>query len=160
MLFFHKCLLQAFQKVPSLLYLYVQRNQLKEVPSGLPLSLEQLRLGKNRISKISPGAFNKMGNLTLLDLYDNQVRPMTYSWQTYLWSEVSTKLWQQIDGALCQECELFSSWSPRVAWLKVKQKRSLWPSLFVPSGMFLEDRTALCTFDFNSVESHAMFDQI
>lgn len=66
-------ILQVFEKIPSLLYLYAQRNQLKEVPSGLPASLEQLRLSRNRISKIPTGAFNKMGNLTLLDLYHNQV---------------------------------------------------------------------------------------
>lgn len=66
-------LLQVFEKIPSLLYLYAQGNQLKEIPSGLPVSLEQLRLGRNRISKIPAGAFNKMGNLTLLDLYNNQV---------------------------------------------------------------------------------------
>ncbi|XP_061840821.1 prolargin [Nerophis lumbriciformis] len=64
---------QVFQKIPALLYLYVQRNQLKEVPSGLPASLEQLRLGSNRISKIPAGALSKMGNLTLLDLYHNQL---------------------------------------------------------------------------------------
>lgn len=65
---------QVFEKIPALLYLYAQGNQLKEVPSGLPASLEQLRLSKNRISKIPAGAFNKMGNLTMLDLYYNQVK--------------------------------------------------------------------------------------
>uniref|UniRef100_A0AAQ4PG23 Osteomodulin n=1 Tax=Gasterosteus aculeatus aculeatus TaxID=481459 RepID=A0AAQ4PG23_GASAC len=64
---------KVFEKIPSLLYLYVQRNHLKEVPSGLPASLEQLRLGRNSISKVPAGAFNKMGNLTLLDLYHNQL---------------------------------------------------------------------------------------
>ena len=65
--------MQVFEKIPALLYLYAHHNQLKEVPSGLPASLEQLRLSKNRISKIPTGAFSKMGNLTLLDLYHNQV---------------------------------------------------------------------------------------
>ncbi|KAL6111662.1 prelp [Pungitius sinensis] len=69
----HRIDKKVFEKIPSLLYLYVQRNHLKEVPSGLPASLEQLRLGRNLISKIPAGAFNKMGNLTLLDLYHNQL---------------------------------------------------------------------------------------
>nr|XP_057911145.1 prolargin [Doryrhamphus excisus] len=69
----HRIDKQVFQKIPALLYLYVQRNQLKEVPSGLPVSLEQLRLSRNRISKIPSGALSKMGNLTLLDLYHNQL---------------------------------------------------------------------------------------
>lgn len=64
---------QVFEKIPALLYLYAQDNQLKEIPSGLPASLEQLRLSRNRISKVPAGAFSKMGNLTLLDLYYNQV---------------------------------------------------------------------------------------
>ncbi|XP_035008344.1 prolargin [Hippoglossus stenolepis] len=69
----HRIDKQVFEKIPALLYLYVHHNQLKEVPSGLPASLEQLRLSKNRISKIPTGAFSKMGNLTLLDLYHNQL---------------------------------------------------------------------------------------
>ncbi|XP_069566158.1 prolargin [Brachyistius frenatus] len=69
----HRIDKQVFEKIPALLYLYIQRNQLNEVPLGLPASLEQLRLGRNRISKIPSGALSKMGNLTLLDLYHNQL---------------------------------------------------------------------------------------
>ncbi|KAK5872709.1 hypothetical protein PBY51_013384 [Eleginops maclovinus] len=69
----HRIDKNVFQKVPALLYLYAQRNNLKEVPAGLPASLEQLRLGRNRISKIPAGSFSRMGNLTLLDLYHNQL---------------------------------------------------------------------------------------
>ncbi|KAK7916049.1 hypothetical protein WMY93_011810 [Mugilogobius chulae] len=69
----HRIDKQVFERLPSLLYLYAQRNQLKEVPAGLPTCLEQLRLAKNRITSIPAGAFNKMGNLTLLDLYHNQL---------------------------------------------------------------------------------------
>ncbi|XP_075996945.1 prolargin [Genypterus blacodes] len=69
----HRIDKQVFEKIPLLLYLYVQRNQLKEVPSGLPTTLEQLRLSRNLISKVPAGAFKKLGNLTLLDLYHNQL---------------------------------------------------------------------------------------
>lgn len=53
----------------------MEKNLLKEIPSGLPASLEQLRLSKNSISRIPAGVFNKMTNLTLLDLYNNRVKP-------------------------------------------------------------------------------------
>lgn len=69
----HKIHKQVFEKIPSLLYLYAQGNQLKEIPAGLPATLEQLRLSRNRISKIPPGVFNKLTNLTMLDLYYNQL---------------------------------------------------------------------------------------
>lgn len=69
----HRIDKQVFKKLPALLYLYAQRNQLNEVPSGLPATLEQLRLGRNHITKIPAGVFSKLGNLTLLDLYHNQL---------------------------------------------------------------------------------------
>uniref|UniRef100_A0A3B1K3N7 Proline and arginine rich end leucine rich repeat protein n=1 Tax=Astyanax mexicanus TaxID=7994 RepID=A0A3B1K3N7_ASTMX len=64
---------QVFEKLPNLLYLYMERNQLKEVPSALPTSLEQLRLSRNQISKVAPGAFSKMEHLVLLDLHHNKI---------------------------------------------------------------------------------------
>uniref|UniRef100_A0A671LT36 Proline/arginine-rich end leucine-rich repeat protein n=1 Tax=Sinocyclocheilus anshuiensis TaxID=1608454 RepID=A0A671LT36_9TELE len=59
---------QVFEKLPNLLYLYMQRNELKDVPDDLPASLEQLRLSRNQISKIPPGAFSKMEHLNLIQL--------------------------------------------------------------------------------------------
>ncbi|XP_030632241.1 prolargin [Chanos chanos] len=64
---------QVFEKLPNLIYLYMERNLLKEVPSDLPVSLEQLRLSRNQISKIPPGAFSKMEHLVLLDLHHNKL---------------------------------------------------------------------------------------
>ncbi|XP_051967223.1 prolargin-like [Xyrauchen texanus] len=64
---------QVFEKLPNLLYLYMERNQLKEVPNDLPVALEQLRLSHNQISKIPSGAFNKMEHLVLLDLHHNRI---------------------------------------------------------------------------------------
>ncbi|XP_034022800.1 prolargin [Thalassophryne amazonica] len=74
---------QVFEKIPGLLYFYIQRNELKEVPSGLPTTLEQLRLAKNQISKIPAGAFSKMGNLTLLDLYHNKISDSSLGKNTF-----------------------------------------------------------------------------
>ncbi|XP_036387301.1 prolargin [Megalops cyprinoides] len=64
---------QVFDKVPNLLFLYMGRNNLKEVPSDLPSSLEQLRLSHNQISKIPTGVFSKMTHLALLDLHHNKI---------------------------------------------------------------------------------------
>ncbi|KAJ7999521.1 hypothetical protein DPEC_G00195290 [Dallia pectoralis] len=64
---------QVFEKVPGLLFLYMERNQLKEVPNDLPAGLEQLRLSHNQISKIPSGAFGKMEHLALLDLHHNKL---------------------------------------------------------------------------------------
>ncbi|KAK3512895.1 hypothetical protein QTP70_028959 [Hemibagrus guttatus] len=64
---------QVFEKLPNLLHLYAQRNLLKEIPNNLPAGLEQLRLSRNQISKIAPGAFSKMEHLALLDLHHNKI---------------------------------------------------------------------------------------
>ncbi|XP_006096976.1 prolargin [Myotis lucifugus] len=64
---------KVLEKLPSLAFLYMEKNQLKEVPSALPRNLEQLRLSQNQISKIPPGVFSKLENLLLLDLQHNQL---------------------------------------------------------------------------------------
>ncbi|KAM7055168.1 prolargin isoform 1-T2 [Molossus nigricans] len=74
---------KVLEKLPSLAFLYMERNQLEEVPSALPRNLEQLRLSQNQISRIPPGAFSKLENLLLLDLQhnrlnDNVLKPDTF----------------------------------------------------------------------------------
>ncbi|KPP60799.1 hypothetical protein Z043_121168 [Scleropages formosus] len=54
--------------------LFMNHNNLTEVPSGLPHGLRQLRLAYNKIQKISPRAFHNLQNLTLLLLQGNQLK--------------------------------------------------------------------------------------
>lgn len=65
---------KVLEKLPSLVFLYMEKNQLEEVPASLPPSLEQLRLSQNQISKIPPGVFSKLEKLLLLDLQSNRLR--------------------------------------------------------------------------------------
>ncbi|XP_062324201.1 prolargin [Osmerus eperlanus] len=74
---------QVFEKLPRLLYLYADRNQLKEVPDDLPVGLEQLCLSRNQISKIPSGAFDKMEHLTLLDLHHNKLSDSDLGMNTF-----------------------------------------------------------------------------
>ncbi|XP_051885976.1 keratocan-like [Pristis pectinata] len=63
-----------FKKMENLLYLYLEDNNLEEVPSPLPSSLEQLRLARNKISSIPEGAFSNLEKLTMLDLQSNRLK--------------------------------------------------------------------------------------
>ncbi|XP_069758403.1 keratocan [Narcine bancroftii] len=63
-----------FKKMENLLYLYLEDNNLEEVPSPLPSSLEQLRLARNRISSIPEGTFSNLEKLTMLDLQGNRLK--------------------------------------------------------------------------------------
>nr|XP_055045511.1 keratocan-like isoform X1 [Misgurnus anguillicaudatus] len=64
----------ALKNLPNLVHLYMEDNLLSTIPSPLPGSLEQLRLSRNKISKIPPGVFSGMDRLTLLDLQSNKLQ--------------------------------------------------------------------------------------
>ncbi|XP_060633317.2 keratocan [Anolis sagrei] len=73
----------AFSKLRGLLYLFLEDNELEEVPAPLPPSLEQLRLAGNKITTIPEGAFNNLENLTMLDLHQNKMPDSTFSSTTF-----------------------------------------------------------------------------
>lgn len=74
---------RVLEKLPSLVFLYMEKNQLEEVPSALPRNLEQLRLSQNLISRIPPGVFSKLENLLLLDLQHNRLSDGVFKADTF-----------------------------------------------------------------------------
>ncbi|KAM5202669.1 prolargin isoform 2-T8 [Hipposideros larvatus] len=79
----HKVDQKVLEKLPSLAFLYMEKNQLQEVPSALPRNLEQLRLSQNSISRIPPGVFSKLENLLLLDLQHNKLTDVVFKPDTF-----------------------------------------------------------------------------
>ncbi|XP_068160336.1 fibromodulin [Antennarius striatus] len=61
----------VFSKLKNLDRLFLDHNELTDVPPNLPRSITDLRLGHNQISKISPDSFEGMANLTNLQLHSN-----------------------------------------------------------------------------------------
>lgn len=74
---------RVLDKLESLVFLYMEKNHLKEIPNNLPPNLEQLRLSRNRISKIPPGTFNKLEHLILLDLHNNELNDAVFNKNTF-----------------------------------------------------------------------------
>ncbi|XP_027726710.1 prolargin [Vombatus ursinus] len=74
---------KVLEKLESLVFLYMEKNQLQEVPMALPRNLEQLRLSQNQINKIPPGAFSKLENLVLLDLHHNKLSDGVFKPDTF-----------------------------------------------------------------------------
>ncbi|EHB03724.1 Prolargin [Heterocephalus glaber] len=74
---------RVLEKLPGLVFLYMEKNQLEEVPSALPPSLEQLRLSQNLISRIPPGVFSKLEKLLLLDLQHNKLSDGVFKSDTF-----------------------------------------------------------------------------
>ncbi|KAJ8373608.1 hypothetical protein SKAU_G00041880 [Synaphobranchus kaupii] len=72
----------AMKAMSSLLHLYMDDNLLTTIPSPLPPPLEQLRLARNKISKIPPEVFSGMDHLSLLDLQGNKLEDDTVTEQS------------------------------------------------------------------------------
>ncbi|KAF7660660.1 hypothetical protein LDENG_00276970 [Lucifuga dentata] len=67
---------KAFLKLEKLERLYLQHNNLTNIPLNLPRSLQDLRINHNRIDKVTPADLEGMDNLTILYLHDNFVTDM------------------------------------------------------------------------------------
>ncbi|CAL9702623.1 unnamed protein product [Knipowitschia caucasica] len=63
----------VFSKLKNLDRLYLNHNELTNIPVNLPKSITDFRLGHNKISKISSNSFEGMGFLTNLQLQSNEI---------------------------------------------------------------------------------------
>ncbi|XP_068443113.1 wu:fc23c09 [Clinocottus analis] len=63
----------AFERIPALKRLYLDRNLLVSVPTDLPVSLEELRLDNNRLSVMSEAAWARCPGLLVLSLSNNSL---------------------------------------------------------------------------------------
>ncbi|XP_059182337.1 wu:fc23c09 [Centropristis striata] len=63
----------AFEGVPALKRLYLDRNLLDSVPTDLPVSLEELRLDNNRLGVMSEAAWARCPGLLVLSLSNNSL---------------------------------------------------------------------------------------
>ncbi|XP_035113065.1 keratocan [Callithrix jacchus] len=73
----------ALSQLKKLLFLFLEDNELEEVPSPLPRSLEQLQLARNKVSRIPQGTFSNLENLTLLDLQNNKLVDNAFQRDTF-----------------------------------------------------------------------------
>ncbi|KAJ8259693.1 hypothetical protein GJAV_G00172340 [Gymnothorax javanicus] len=64
----------AFRPLKAVIYLRLDRNKFRGIPSGLPPSLQELHLSENRIEEVHEGVLNKSLQLKTLDLSRNRIR--------------------------------------------------------------------------------------
>ncbi|XP_051857061.1 lumican [Antechinus flavipes] len=65
---------KIFSKLKQLKKLHINHNNLTEVVGPLPKSLDDLQLAYNKITKITPGYFEGLINLTFVNLQNNQLK--------------------------------------------------------------------------------------
>ncbi|KAM4720877.1 osteomodulin [Rhinophrynus dorsalis] len=63
----------VFAKLPNLVQLFLHHNDLEDIPSPLPSSIERIFLGFNKIGKVKDDDFKDLVNLTMLDLCNNHI---------------------------------------------------------------------------------------
>ncbi|XP_030062979.1 osteomodulin [Microcaecilia unicolor] len=63
----------VFAKLPHLAQLYLHHNNLQEIPSPLPNTIERLFLGFNKISRLQRNVMQGLVNMTMLDLCNNHL---------------------------------------------------------------------------------------
>ncbi|XP_034529667.1 extracellular matrix protein 2 [Notolabrus celidotus] len=63
----------AFEGIPALKRLYLDRNFLESVPNDLPVSLEELRLDNNHVSVMSEAVWARCPGLLVLSLSNNSL---------------------------------------------------------------------------------------
>ncbi|XP_034290092.1 extracellular matrix protein 2-like [Pantherophis guttatus] len=63
----------AFRVLSRLMYLRLDRNHFRTIPSGLPASLQELHLDSNHIEEVTEGVLNRTLNLTVLVLSNNKL---------------------------------------------------------------------------------------
>nr|DBA18834.1 TPA: hypothetical protein GDO54_017037 [Pyxicephalus adspersus] len=63
----------VFAKSPHLYQIYLNNNELEEIPSPFSTSIERIFLGNNKINKIKEQDFQGLVNVTMLDLCNNVI---------------------------------------------------------------------------------------
>ncbi|XP_015250210.1 PREDICTED: fibromodulin-like [Cyprinodon variegatus] len=66
----------VFVKLENLDRLYLDHNELTRVPRNLPSSISRLQLSHNKIAKVSSKSFDRMSNLTTLQLQANVIEEL------------------------------------------------------------------------------------
>ncbi|XP_061477625.1 uncharacterized protein LOC133382000 [Rhineura floridana] len=64
----------TFKPLGRLIYLRLDHNRFRAIPSGLPASLQELHLDSNRIEEVTESVLNKTLNLTVLVLSNNKLQ--------------------------------------------------------------------------------------
>lgn len=80
---------RAFERVPGLKRLYMDRNLLESVPVDLPASLEELRLDSNHIRVMSDRAWMQCPSLSVLSLSNNSLGSGSESFPIGVFSPLS-----------------------------------------------------------------------